>query len=337
MNSTSKRVFTSFSLGSLSLKNRIVMAPMCMYSSDHLGMVTPFHMAHYTARAYGGVSLVILEATAVESRGRISENDLQISTDDHIEPLKQLVKAIHLGGAKVAIQLAHAGRKANVKNQSSIAPSAITFSESYKMPIAMTVDDINTVIHSFKEAARRAQTAGIDGIEIHGAHGYLINQFLSPLSNQRTDEYGGNLENRTRFLKQILTEVRSVFRGEVWVRLSVEEYAEGSHHIEDTLKVLSLIRPLIAGVNVSSGGAVPFPIQAGKGYQLGFASQLKKAGFTTICGGLIETFEEVEEALANDQGDFVYLGRALLLNPYFVLQHIKKHEPTLMLDAYKRG
>ena len=336
-NSMDPRSFTPYHIGSLSLKNRMVMAPMCMYSSDHTGVISPFHMAHYTARAYGGVSLVIIEATAVESRGRISENDLQVSSDDHIEPLKKLVEAIHLGGAKVALQLAHAGRKANVKNVESIAPSAITFSENYKLPKAMTKEDIQTVIQAFKEGARRAQLAGIDGLEIHGAHGYLINQFLSPLSNQRTDEYGGTLENRTRFLKEILQEVHLVFHGEIWVRLSVEEYAEGSHHIEDTLKVLDLIRPLISAVNVSSGGAVMYPLQAGKGYQLGFASQIKKAGFKTICGGLIESFEEVEDALNKEQGDFVYLGRALLLNPYFVLQQTKKYAPNLMLDAYKRG
>jgi NADPH2 dehydrogenase len=330
------KAFSSISWGTLPLKNRIVMAPMCMYSADEHGFVLPFHFAHYTARAYGGVSMVITEATSVEARGRISVQDLGIYDDRHVAGLKRLVDEVHVAGSLIAIQLAHAGRKCGVKAHTSIAPSAMTFSQDYAVPAAMTISEIQEVIVAFREGARRAQLAGFDGIEIHGAHGYLINQFLSPLSNVRQDEYGGSLNNRVRFLKEILQAVRTVFKGEVWVRLSVDEYAEGGHHLQDTIEVLRLIQPFIAGVNVSSGGVIPFPIKPSPGYQLPLSRGIKDAGIPTIGGGLITTFEAIEEALHHD-ASLVYLGRPLLLNPYFVLQEIKKHAPERMLKAYQRG
>ena len=330
------KAFSPISWGTLPLKNRIVMAPMCMYSADDHGFVLPFHFAHYTARAYGGVAMVITEATSVEARGRISSQDLGIYDDQHVSGLKRLVDEVHIAGSLIAIQLAHAGRKCGVKSHPSIAPSAVTFSQDYPVPTAMTISDIHQVIQSFREGARRAQLAGFDGIEIHGAHGYLINQFISPLSNLRQDKYGGILTNRLRFLQEILQAVRSVFKGEVWVRLSADEYAEGGHHLQDTIALLQLIRPLIAGVNVSSGGVVPFPIKPSPGYQLPLSRGIQAAGIPTIGGGLITTMEAIEEALEKD-ASLVYLGRPLLLNPYFVLQEIKKHSPERILKAYQRG
>lgn len=322
--------------GKLQLKNRVVMAPMCMYQADTHGVIQPFHYAHYTARAYGGVAMVIMEATAVESRGRISDRDVGIYHDDQIKGLKKLVDDVHLTGSLIAIQLAHAGRKSGIKNETSIAPSAIAFSQDYPTPKAMTLADIKDVIGAFEKAAQRAQLAGFDGVEIHGAHGYLINEFLSPLSNQRQDAYGGSIENRTRFLKEILIAVHKVFKGEVWVRLSAEEYAEGGHHLPETIQVLKMIQPLIAGVNVSSGGVVPTTIQPKPGYQLPFANQIQASGILTIGGGLVTTVDQIESALENDC-HLIYLGRELLLNPYFVLQQIKKHAPERMLKPYQRG
>jgi NADPH2 dehydrogenase len=272
----------------------------------------------------------------VEARGRISAQDLGIYDDRHVSGLKKLVDEVHIAGSLIAIQLAHAGRKCGVKTHTSIAPSAVTFSQDYPVPAAMTIADIQEVIHAFREAARRAQLAGFDGIEIHGAHGYLINQFLSPLSNLRQDQYGGNLQNRVRFLIEILQAVRSVFKGEVWVRLSADEYADGGHHLQDTIALLQIIKPMIAGVNVSSGGVVPFPIKPSPGYQLPLSRGIQDAGIPTIGGGLITTMEAIEEALDKD-ATLVYLGRPLLLNPYFVLQEIKKHAPERMLKAYQRG
>ena len=330
------KAFSPIAGGKLQLKNRIVMAPMCMYSADEHGFVFPFHFAHYTARAYGGVAMVITEATSVEARGRISTQDLGIYDDRHVVGLKKLVDEVHVAGSLIAIQLAHAGRKCGVKTHTSIAPSAVTFSQDYTVPAAMTIADIQEVIHSFREAARRAQLSGFDGIEIHGAHGYLINQFLSPLSNLRQDSYGGSLEKRVRFLKEIIQAVRVVFKGEVWVRLSADEYADGGHHLQDTIALLQMMKPIIAGVNVSSGGVVPFPIKPSPGYQLPLSRGIKDAGISTIGGGLITTMEAIEEALDKD-ATLVYLGRPLLLNPYFVLQEIKKHAPERMLKAYQRG
>jgi NADPH2 dehydrogenase len=330
------KALTPYSWGKLTLSNRMVMAPMCMYSASEDGDIQPFHYAHYTTRAYGGVSLVITEATAVEARGRISQHDLGIYHDRHVEGLKSLVNQTHIAGSKIAIQLAHAGRKSGVPSSRSIAPSSIDFSQDYPSPAMMTLTDINTVVKAFKSAAHRAQLAGFDGVEIHGAHGYLINQFLSPLSNHREDDYGGSLEKRTQFLIEILKAVKSVFFGEVWVRLSVEEYAEGGHHVKDTVQVVKLIRPWIAGVNVSSGGVVPYRITATPGYQLAFAKALEDEGVPTMGGGLLTTIEMIEAALATSC-QLVYLGRELLLNPYFVLQTIKKYAPDLMLKAYQRG
>lgn len=330
------KAFSPIAWGKLQLKNRIVMAPMCMYSADEHGFILPFHFAHYTARAYGGVAMVITEATSVEARGRISTQDLGIYDDRHVVGLKKLVDDVHVAGSLIAIQLAHAGRKGGVKTHTSIAPSAVTFSQDYTVPAAMTIADIEEVIHAFREGARRAQLAGFDGVEIHGAHGYLINQFLSPLSNIRQDSYGGNLENRVRFLKEIIQAVRGVFKSEVWVRLSADEYADGGHHLQDTIALLQMMKPLIAGVNVSSGGVVPFPIKPSPGYQLPLSRGIQDAGIPTIGGGLITTMEAIEEALDKD-ATLMYLGRPLLLNPYFVLQEIKKHAPERMLKAYQRG
>ena len=330
------KAFSPIAWGKLQLKNRIVMAPMCMYSADEHGFVLPFHFAHYTARAYGGVAMVITEATSVEARGRISTQDLGIYDDRHVVGLKKLVDEVHVAGSLIAIQLAHAGRKCGVKTHTSIAPSAVTFSQDYTVPVAMTIADIQEVTHAFREGARRAQIAGFDGVEIHGAHGYLINQFLSPLSNLRQDSYGGSLEKRVRFLKEIIQAVRVVFKGEVWVRLSADEYADGGHHLQDTIALLQMMKPMIAGVNVSSGGVVPFPIKPSPGYQLPLSRGIKDAGIPTIGGGLITTMEAIEQALDKDV-TLVYLGRPLLLNPYFVLQEIKKHAPERMLKAYQRG
>lgn len=329
-------VFTPFQWGKMTLSNRLVMAPMCMYSANEEGDVQPFHLAHYTARAYGGVGLVIVEATAVEARGRISINDLGIYSDQHLAGLHQLVANVHAAGTPIAIQLAHAGRKSGDLSQPSIAPSAIPFTLEQRMPNAMSHQDIQDVIYAFGKAAHRAQQVGFDGVEIHGAHGYLINQFLSPISNQRTDDYGGSLDNRVRFLKDILHEVHRYFHGTIWVRLSVEEYVEGSHHVDDTLRVLELIRSLIVGVNVSSGGIAPSAPKVFPGYQLPFAKAIEAIGIPTIGGGLITTPEQIENAL--EEGvSLIYLGRPLLLNPYFVLQLTKTYQPEKVLKAYRRG
>jgi NADPH2 dehydrogenase len=323
----------------LVLKNRIVMAPMCMYSSNPDGFVGHFHLTHYTSRAYGGVALIIQEATAVETRGRISDGDLGIWSDQHVEGLKTLVESVQFGGAKMGIQLAHAGRKCKVDGEEVIGPSPIAFNQDYKSPKEMSKKDIKEVIKAYKEAARRSKEANYDLIEIHGAHGYLVNEFLSPLSNKRTDEYGGSLENRVRFLKEIITAIKKEWDGPLGVRLSAEEFAEGGNHIEDYQKIVDLIKDELDFVNVSSGGVVPVTdYKPYPGYQISFASKIKQSGITTIGGGLITTYEQINEILESNQADLVYLGRELLRNPNFVLSLAKlaKRE-DLIIEQYERG
>ncbi len=213
------------------------MSPMCMYSSDTKdGQIRPFHLTHYESRAVGQVGLIMLEATAVTPQGRISDSDLGIWDDEHVEGLTTVVKRIQSYDAKAGIQLAHAGRKATIEGH-SIAPSAIAFSDDMKAPVEMSSADIQETIEAFRIAAERADTAGFDMIELHGAHGYLINSFLSPLSNKRIDEYGGSLENRFRFLSEIVAAVRAVWTKPLFVRISADEYSDGGNTLADFVQI----------------------------------------------------------------------------------------------------
>lgn len=322
------KLFESIKIKDMELKNRIVMPPMCMYSTDDNGHANDWHYIHYATRAIGGTGLIIVEATAVEKRGRISDRDLGIWDDSHVEGLSKIVGLSKKYGAKIAIQLAHAGRKCEVETENIIAPSPIAYNEKYKTPIEMTKEDIKTVIKAFKEGARRALSAGFDAIEIHAAHGYLINEFLSPLSNKRNDEYGGSLENRTRFLKEIIREVRKVWpeNKPLIVRVSAEDYVEGGNHPEDLAEMINLVKEEgVDLIDVSSGAVVPAPIKAYPGYQVKFAEVIKdKTGLPVIAGGLISEPEMAEELVANNRADLVFLGRELLRNPYWPLQAAKK-------------
>lgn len=322
------KLFESIKIKDMELKNRIVMPPMCMYSTDDNGHANDWHYIHYATRAIGGTGLIIVEATAVEKRGRISNRDLGIWDDSHVEGLSKIVGLSKKYGAKIAIQLAHAGRKCEVETENIIAPSPIAYNEKYKTPIEMTKEDIKTVIKAFKEGARRALSAGFDAIEIHAAHGYLINEFLSPLSNKRNDEYGGSLENRTRFLKEIIREVRRVWpeNKPLIVRVSAEDYVEEGNHPEDLAEMINLVKEEgVDLIDVSSGAVVPAPIKAYPGYQVKFAEVIKdKTGLPVIAGGLISEPEMAEEIIANNRADLVFLGRELLRNPYWPLQAAKK-------------
>lgn len=322
------KLFSNIKIKNLELKNRIVMAPMCMVVADNEGYAKDWHVIHYGSRAIGGTGLIILEATAVESRGRIKDRDLGIWDDSHIEGLAKIVKSSKELGAKVGIQLAHAGRKCEVKSEKIIAPSPLAFDDSYPTPREMTKEDIETVINSFKEGARRANEAGFDTIEIHGAHGYLINEFLSPLTNKREDEYGGNLENRTRFLREIIREVKTVWPEEkpIILRVSGEEYVDNGNHPEDLVDIINLVKDEgIDIIDVSSGAVVPANIDVYPGYQVPFAEIIKKGtGLPVIAGGLITKGEMAEEILKNNRADFVFLGRELLRNPYWPLEAANK-------------
>ncbi|MGV2622014.1 NADPH dehydrogenase NamA [Halobacillus sp. ACCC02827] len=316
------KLFHPYTVKDVTLKNRIVMSPMCMYSAhDQDGKVQPFHLAHYESRSAGQVGLVIIEATSVLPEGRISHEDLGIWEDEQIEGLKQINEGIHRHGAKAGIQLAHAGRKANLRDE-IFAPTQEAFSSSMKVPTEMSKADIDRTIDAFREAASRSKRAGFDIIELHAAHGYLINQFLSPLTNKRTDEYGGSRANRYRFLKEIIKGVKEVWDGPLFTRISGEEYREGGNQMEDFIYFSEEMKKQgVDLIDVSSGGVVPASIEPYPGYQVKFAEQVKEgASIDTGAVGLITTGNQAEEILQNDRADLIFLARPLLRNPYWAKQ-----------------
>lgn len=317
------KLFSNYKIKNMEIKNKIVMAPMCMDSADNDGNVNSWHYLHYGNRAVGGTGLIILEATAVESRGRITAMDLGIWQDSHIGPLKNITEECKKHGAKMGIQIAHAGRKCEVVSEDIIAPSAIAFDEKYKTPREMSKEDIKIVINSFKEAAKRAREAGFDIIEIHGAHGYLINEFMSSLTNKRTDEYGGSIENRGRFLKEVVKAVREEWTNELplILRVSAEEYFEGGNKPKDVAEIINFAKDAgIDMVNVSSGGLVKAQINTYPGYQISFAETIKAlTRLPVIAGGLVTSPLMAEEILQNNRADLVFLGRELLRNPFWPL------------------
>lgn len=315
------KLLTTYENKELKLKNRLVMPPMCMYSASETGYPNDFHFVHYLTRAAGGVGLIIQEATAVSPEGRISVHDLGLWEDGQIAPLKRIVEGCHGYGAKVVVQLAHAGRKCEVEGAPIVAPSPITHEEGKRLPREMDAADIQKVVEDFRQAAMRADKAGYDALEIHAAHGYLLHEFLSPLSNHRSDAYGGSVENRARLLQEVLTAVRQVSpEGKpVIVRVSASDYLEGGIDVEEMIRIVSHIRPLIDILHVSSGGLLPTHIHTYPGYQVEMARRLKKAcEVPVIAVGLIRTPELAEEILENAHADLIAVGRELLADPYWL-------------------
>ena len=331
------KLFSPFSIRSVELKNRIVVSPMCEYSSVD-GFANDWHLVHLGSRAVGGAGLIITEATAVSPEGRISAEDLGLWKNAHIEKLKNIVSFIHQHGAVAGVQLAHAGRKAShaapwkgsqqLKKTDggwqTLAPSAIPFMPDEETPEALTAEGIQKVVADFKAAAERALKVGFKVIEIHGAHGYLVHEFLSPLSNQRTDAYGGSFENRTRLLLEIVEAIRSVWPATLplFVRLSCTDWAEGGWNEHDSVKLVGILKE--KGVDVidcSTGGLIPgIKIPLVPGYQVPFAEKLKKeAGIATGAVGLITTAVQAEEILQQGSADLIVMARELLRDPYFPL------------------
>lgn len=319
------------------LKNRIGMSPMCMYSAID-GFATDWHLVHYGSRAAGGTGLIIQEATAITPDGRITPYDLGIWRDDHIPQLRKITQFVSSFGAVPAIQLAHAGRKASHDKPANggkyllpenggwqtVAPSAVQFSPDTNLPTALTEYGIRQVIELFAKAALRAVIAGYKIIEIHAAHGYLLQEFLSPLSNIRTDEYGGGFENRIRLLVEVVEAVKQVIPEEMplLVRVSASEWTEGGWTIDETVKLAHVLSE--KGVDLmdcSSGGNIAdAKMPLGPLYQVPFAEAVRKTGMKTAAVGLITTPEQADSILRNGQADIVLLGRELLRNPYFTLQ-----------------
>lgn len=335
------KLFSPLKIRDLTLRNRIAMSPMCQYSSTD-GFAAEWHHVHYGTRASGGAGLIIFEATAVSPEGRISPGDLGLWDDDHIEGLRQIVAFIHSQGSAAGIQIAHAGRKAscalplnggrqlelNNGGWQTIAPSDIPFNEGERAPLAMSKAEISRVTDAFRDAAARVLKAGFSVLEIHSAHGYLLHEFLSPLTNKRNDEYGGSFENRTRFLLEVVTAVRTVWPEDkpLFVRLSATDWTEGGWTIEETVRLASLLKN--AGVDLvdcSSGGNIgTAKIPVGPGYQVQFSEAVKKTGMMSSAVGFITTAQQAEAILNEGKADLILLGRELLRNPYFSLNAAKE-------------
>ncbi len=324
-------LFSPLELRSIKLKNRIVMSPMCQYSAQN-GAVTDWHLLHYPTRALGGVGMVMVEATAVEARGRISAEDLGIWSDDHIAGLQKLTTQIKANGAVAAIQLAHAGRKAGSSRPwqsehpafswQAVAPSAITFSEQYPEPKALELGELEQIKTAFVNATTRALKAGFDVIELHMAHGYLLHSFLSPLSNTRTDQYGGNLENRMRLPLEIVKATRAVIPEHLplLVRISATDWAEGGWTLENTIQFAREIKNLgVDLLDCSSGGSTAnAKIPVGAGFQVEFAATVRReTNLATGAVGMITEAQQAEQILRSNQADLIFLARALLSNPFW--------------------
>lgn len=321
-------LFTPLALRRVTLRNRVAMSPMCMYSAGEDGIATDFHLAHLAARATGGVGLIITEATAVEPRARISVNDLGLWDDAQIEPLTRIVRLCRSQGAVVCSQLAHAGRKAWSPTKGAgplpaVAPSALPFDADWAVPRALSLAELDGIVSAYRAAAGRALRAGFDGIELHAAHGYLLHEFLSPISNRRTDDYGGSLENRARMLLRVVDAVRAVLPEPqpLSVRLSCTDWLGGGLTLDDQVQVARWLKAHgVDLVDCSSGGSTPQLPPVGPGYQVPFAERIRReAGIATLAVGLITTPEMAEEIIRNGRADLVALGRELLRNPYWPL------------------
>ncbi len=329
------RLFAPWSLDELRLSNRIVIAPMCQYSADE-GSATDWHMIHLGNLALSGAGLMILEATAVSARGRISPTDLGLYCDDNEATLARVIGAIRKHSPiALAIQLAHAGRKGSSKapwdggtqiksgeprGWKTEAPSAVPHASGEEPPEAMDRGGMDRVRDDFVAATKRAARLGLDGIEVHGAHGYLLHQFLSPIANKRDDEYGGSLENRMRFPLEVFDAVRAAFPAgkPVWMRISATDWVPGGWDIEGTIALSKLLgERRCAAIHVTTGGVSPLQaIKVGPGYQVPYAQRVKaETGLPTMAVGLITEPEQAEAIIANNEADAVSLARAMLYDP----------------------
>jgi 2,4-dienoyl-CoA reductase-like NADH-dependent reductase (Old Yellow Enzyme family) len=328
-------LFEPFTLRGLTLKNRIVVSPMCQYSSVD-GFANDWHLVHLGSRAVGGASLLILEATAVSPEGRITPDDLGIWQDEHVEFLRRINQFIDAQGCVPGVQLAHAGRKASTYapwkgsgavaegGWETLAPSAIAFADNYPLPVELDAVGLKKVIADFRAAAERSVQAGFRLIEIHAAHGYLLHQFLSPLSNQRTDTYGGSFENRIRLMLEVVAAVRQVVPDNfpVIVRISATDWTEGGWTADESVQLAAWLRDRgVDLIDCSTGGNVPHAkIPVGPGYQVEFAERIRReVGIPTGAVGLITTPAEAEAIVASGQADLVLLAREELRDPYFPL------------------
>lgn len=332
-------LFDLLTIRGVTFSNRVFVSPMCEYSSTD-GFANDWHFVHLGSRAVGGAGLVFTEATAVTPEGRISPQDLGIWKDEHVDMLSRITRFVHEQGSVAGMQLAHAGRKASTYRPWSgdgevgesdggwknvYAPSAVAFKDNYPQPIAMSKADIDAAIAAFESAAARARAAGFRVIEIHAAHGYLIHEFLSPLSNTRRDDYGGSYENRTRLVREIVTAVRRVWPDTLplFTRISATDWTDGGWDIDQSIELAKQLKPLgVDLIDCSSGGNVATAkISLGPGYQTPFAERIRRdAGVMTGAVGLITSPTQADHIITSGQADAVLLAREMLRDPYFPLR-----------------
>jgi len=343
---TTANLLTPITLRSVTLRNRIVMSPMCQYVAKD-GFANDWHLVHLGSRATGGVGLVIVEATGVVPEGRITPGCLGLWTDQQIAPLARIVEFVHSQGAHIGIQLGHAGRKASTDVPYRggkalkagegawpvVGPSAIPFSEEHQTPHVLDVQDIDELVKRFGEAADRAVRAGFDVIEIHSAHGYLLHEFLSPISNQRNDEYGGSFENRIRLLVRIVDEVRQRVPQSMplFVRISATDWVEGGWDIDQSVELSRILSEHgVDLIDTSSGGLVPYAnVPVAKEYQVPFASTIRReAGIATGAVGLIKEPSQANAIIERGDADVVLIGRQLLREPYWAERAIAEQGAT---------
>ena len=333
-------IFDGYTARGVTLRNRIGVSPMCEYSCED-GMPTDWHLVHLGSRASGGAGLVLTEAAAVEPRGRITPQDAGLWSDAHAEAWAPITRFIKSQGAVAGVQLAHAGRKGSTARPwesergregvadadggwEPVGPSARPFDAGYRTPKEMTAGEIAAVVRAFADAARRADAAGFEVAELHGAHGYLMHEFLSPLSNARADEYGGGFENRIRFTLETARAVRAAWPGRkpLWVRLSCTDWTEGGWTLEESVELSRRLKAEGADlIDCSTGGNVPHaPIPVGAGYQVPFAETIRReAGIATAAVGMITAPAQADEIVRNGRADLVLLARASLRDPYWPL------------------
>ncbi|WP_336518035.1 NADH:flavin oxidoreductase/NADH oxidase [Pollutibacter soli] len=350
------KLFSPLTIKGITLKNRIVVSPMCQYSSID-GFANDWHFVHLGSRAVGGAGLIIIEATGVSPEARISPEDMGIWKDEHIGKLSQITAFMKQQGAVAGIQLAHAGRKASTNvpwlgrgavsvadgGWQPVAPAATAYADNYPKPLALDDAGIQKVIGDFRAAAERAIKAGFEVIEIHASHGYLLHQFLSPLTNHRKDAYGGSFENRSRLLLQVFEEVKRVLPHDIplFVRIPGYDWAEGGWNPEDAVALARVLRDHGADVlDVSSGGLVEHQkIVAGPAYQLPFASKVKReAGIMVSTVGLITNAAQAESILVNGDADLIMMAREFLRDPYFPLRAAHELKENIAWPKqYERG
>ncbi|HWZ45187.1 MAG TPA: NADH:flavin oxidoreductase/NADH oxidase [Candidatus Saccharimonadales bacterium] len=332
-------LFEPFQLREISFRNRIMVSPMCQYSCKD-GLANDWHLVHLGGRAVGGAALVMVEATGVTPDGRISAADHGLWNDDQVEPLRRIFNFLEQQGTVTGIQLGHAGRKASTAEPWKgghpvapadggwtpiYAPSALPFAPTSQVPKALTAAEIGSILQAFAAAAKRALECRAKVIELHAAHGYLLHSFLSPLSNRRTDEYGGSFDNRTRMVRETVTAVRRVWpeRLPLFVRISATDWAEGGWTLEETVALARILKPLgVDAIDCSSGGAVPgVRIPVGPGFQTGFAQQVREqAQIATVAVGMITSPEQADQIIRSGNADAVMLARELLRDPYWPLR-----------------